>query len=83
MHKYVINKFIYWFMFNIHIIAVYDCGILNPPQYGMIDFIETTFGSIATYSCNVGFNLTGNSGKDYRVCIVDGWTGAEPSCEGI
>ena len=52
--------------------VVIDCGSLDDPDNGMISYIDTTFGSMVTYSCNIGYNLTGNSN---RLCTVEGWSG--------
>ncbi len=36
--------------------------------------------TVATYTCNPGFTLTGNS---TRTCGSDGvWSGSDPMCEG-
>ena len=38
----------------------------------------TTFGQTATYSCNTGYTLEGNS---TRTCQANGmWSGNEPTC---
>ena len=38
-----------------------------------------TSGTVATYSCEDGYELVG---EETRICLVDGtWTGAEPECE--
>ena len=42
---------------------------------------DTTFGSIATYVCDTGFNLIGDM---QRICQEnEDWSGSEPICEGI
>ena len=57
-----------------------DCGVLRNPVNGQVnDTNGTIFGQTATYSCNTGYNLVGNS---TRMCQADGlWTGSAPSCE--
>ena len=41
---------------------------------------ETEFGSVATYTCNTGFVLTGDG---MRTCEATGmWSGKEPKCAG-
>ena len=41
-------------------------------------YTNTTFGSVAVYSCAVGYRLAGNN---TRVCQPNGtWTGVAPSC---
>ena len=37
-------------------------------------------GTVATYDCNVGFEISGNT---MRTCQENGsWDGSEPTCEG-
>ena len=39
----------------------------------------STFGAMATYTCDEGFNLIGNS---TRLCQADGsWKGTDPTCQ--
>ena len=62
---------------------VADCGPLTPPANGGVDTPSgTTSGSIALYSCDEGWILTGSSSS---VCGCDGlWlTPAPPTCEGV
>lgn len=55
-----------------------DCGFLLPPLNGNVEFSETTFQSVAMYSCDQGFALVGNF---IRICLVNGrWSGEEPVC---
>ena len=56
-----------------------DCGVLGDPDNGQVDTSDgTTLESIATYTCNDGFCLEGDS---MRVCQPDGtWSGDEPTC---
>lgn len=56
-----------------------DCGKLNPPQYGQVDFQSTSFQSRAIYSCFNGFQLIG---ERTRICQADGqWSGEAPICQ--
>ena len=55
------------------------CDPLDPPCAGSISAPNTTVGSIATYSCDLGFYLTGDV---TRTCQSDGyWSGSMPCCE--
>ena len=63
--------------------SVYDCGPLNNPNNGTVNFTLTTFGAIAVFSCDKGFNLTGNNGENYRECLFGGWDGEDPICESM
>ena len=56
-----------------------DCGALMAPTNGDVAAMATTFGSIATYFCNDGFDLVG--GDSSRSCQADGtWSGNAPMC---
>ena len=55
------------------------CEYLDDPRYGEVRQSGTKVGSIATYSCNRGFKLVGDS---KRRCQYDGkWSGEEPVCK--
>ena len=62
--------------------AVVDCGNLTNPANGqVVHTAGTTFGQNATYSCNTGYNLAGDS---TRTCQATGvWSGSAPTCQGI
>ena len=61
-----------------YICTVVDCGVTTLPL-GQVSVTSTTFGSVATYSCATGYDL---SGPDTRVCQDDGtWSGIELTCE--
>ena len=63
------------------VLIVDGCGSLSPPENGMVDASITTVGSVATYSCNNGFLISGDS---QRNCQIDGfWSGSAPMCSGI
>ncbi|XP_052808433.1 E-selectin-like isoform X2 [Mya arenaria] len=58
-----------------------DCGSLSNPANGQVSFLATTEGSTATYSCNSGFMLVGDS---TRTCEASGvWNGSEPTCQQV
>ena len=59
-----------------------DCGNLTDPSNGQVNLTAgTTFGENATYSCNTGYNLVGDS---TRTCQATGnWSGSEPTCQGM
>ena len=59
--------------------AVVDCGSLQDPENGMVTVTETTFGSIASYSCSGSNYLL--MGAAERTCQADGmWSGSVPIC---
>ena len=63
-----------------HCLTVVDCGILTNPVYGKVSHTAgTTFKRAATYSCNPGYNLIGDS---TRMCQATGvWSGSIPTCQ--
>jgi len=58
-----------------------ECTTLNNPSNGMVSIdISSYTTKLATYSCNSGFALQGNT---YRFCIKNSyWSGVAPKCEG-
>ena len=61
-----------------YILLYTDCGFLTAPPNGSTLLSNTTFGSIASYSCDTGYNLIGSSTV---VCQADGeWSGEIPVC---
>ena len=54
------------------------CPTLPVPVSGTIDFDDITIGSVASYSCDEGFELVGST---TRTCQSDGtWSGNDPQC---
>ena len=64
------------------ILTAVDCGSLTDPGNGSVTLtVGTTSGQTATYSCNTGYNLVGDS---TRTCQATGnWSGSAPTCQGI
>ena len=55
-----------------------DCGDLDDPAFGSVRLSGTSVGSIAGYSCSVGYQLDGGA---TRVCQPNGeWSGSAPIC---
>ena len=55
------------------------CPELTNPENGQVDISGITENSIATYSCDSGYTL---SGPFTRMCRADGvWSESEPSCQ--
>ena len=59
-----------------------DCGTLTDPANGQVNHTAgTTFGQTASYSCDTGYNLMGDS---TRTCQATGiWSGSDPTCQGL
>ena len=64
------------------ILTTVDCGPLTDPANGQVDHTYgTTVEQNATYSCNTGYNLVGDS---IRTCQATGnWSGGAPTCQGV
>ena len=62
--------------------TVVDCGTETNPDNGQVIRANgTTFRQTATYSCNTGYNLVGDS---TRMCQATGvWFGSAPTCQGM
>ena len=59
--------------------TVVDCGELDNPNNGQVSLDGIIFGSIATYTCDTGFNLIGDM---ERICQANGnWSESEPVCQ--
>lgn len=53
---------------------------LTPPTNGSVDRTTGTTGEVATYTCNLGYQL---AGEPTRTCQTNGvWSGSAPSCPG-
>ena len=59
-----------------------DCGSLPDPANGQVSHTAgTTLGLTATYSCNTGYNLVGDT---TRTCEANGmWSGKAPICQSM
>ena len=59
-----------------------DPNDLSDPENGMVTFDSISLGSVATYTCNQAYNL---SGLATRTCVRIGantvWSGQAPTCE--
>ena len=64
------------------ILTAVDCGTLTDPANGSVNHTAgTSLGLTATYSCDTGYNLVGDS---TRTCQAAGvWSGSEPTCQGV
>ena len=61
-----------------YVFIVVDCGLLVAPVFGEVNITDTTFGSLANYSCQRGYNINGTS---MRVCEDTGqWSHSMPQC---
>ena len=69
------------YVYSFFYIAV-NCGTLTNPTNGrVIHTGGTTFGQTATYSCNTGYDLVGDSVRTCQATRV--WSGSAPACQGI
>ena len=66
---------------SVHFSLVVSCGSLSAPTDGTIQISEVTFGALANFVCDEGFNLIGSSS---RQCQANGnWSGNDTSCESM
>ena len=79
MHYYPISYVYLYVYFD----TAFDCGPLPSINGGAVEYSqETTFESVATYTCDAGFELVGG-GMETRTCTETGeWSGDEPTCQG-
>ena len=66
--------------YGLFLCTVVDCGNPGIPMNGSteLETMTTTFGSIATHTCNTGFTLIG---ADRRECLDSGnWSRPLPIC---
>ena len=68
-------------LYSVSISTAVDCGPLTNPNNGEVNLSSgTTFGIVATFSCNTGYRL---SHQQVVKCGADGmWSPASPSCLG-
>ncbi len=60
------------------VLAEIECSVLPAPDGGSVRLSGLIVGSTATYQCNTGYVLEGES---VRICQEDGtWSGVEPTC---
>ena len=65
---------------NIYIVI--DCGDPGIPNNGVTTGTSTTFGSVVTHACDVGFKLVGENSLTC-ICLESGnWSAPLPVCEG-
>lgn len=60
------------------------CEILEDPNNGNVTFNDTGIGSVAIYSCGLGFTLQGSANRTCQQQNPDAnvtWSGSAPTCE--
>ena len=68
------------FIIFIYNVAV-QCNALSDPDNGAVNTTGTKVGDSATYSCDSGYELRGNTTV---TCHLNGdWSESPPICEGI
>ena len=56
-----------------------ECSTLQDPDHGSVTFDSLEYQSVATYSCDKGFVL---SGQEQGTCQASGkWTALAPTCQ--
>ena len=71
-----------WYHDVFLVLTAVDCSTLSNPTNGQVSHTgRTIYRQTATYSCDTGYNLVGNSN---RTCEATGvWSGSEPICQGM
>ena len=57
------------------------CQLLDDPGDGQVTLEGVSVGSEAVYSCDVGFQLIGESRRTCLLSRRGAWSGTEPSCQ--
>lgn len=58
--------------------TIADCGQPNNTANGNFSVLNgTTYGAKATYTCNIGYNMTGSA---VLACGMNGWNASAPVC---
>ena len=61
--------------------AATDCGDPGTLTSGQRNLSNTTYNSVVTYTCDVGYTLQGSNSS---TCQANGqWTGSVPQCNGM
>ena len=76
--KYEVTYMEYMYL----LLTVVNCGTLSNPANGQVNHTAgTTLGQTATYSCNTGYNMVGNSNRTCQA--TGGWSGSVPACQSM
>ena len=76
VHTYIHWQLVFFSATSFH--PVVTCELLSAPSNGQLSLPLLVFDSVATYTCNEGYQLTGNM---KRTCLDTGlWSGFEPAC---
>ena len=60
------------------LILLLDCDVLDAPVRGSVAYTGTTYGNVATYSCDRNYEIRG---VVTRECLSDGqWSAVTPDC---
>ena len=76
------------FVYTLIFTEVIACPSLAPPANGTLTFTPGAhnsnigLGSVATYSCNLGYVLVGQSTRECLTANGGAWSGNQPTCEG-
>ena len=67
-----------WCVIGLFVAGV-ECPNLERPRFGRVVMTGISFGSTATYSCQIGYRLVG---EPTRTCQANGqWSGVAPVCK--
>ena len=57
-----------------------DCGYPISMADGHVSAQATTYGSVASYSCNTGYNMNGTATRTCEAEAGGTWNGSVPTC---
>ncbi|KAH3700423.1 hypothetical protein DPMN_075399 [Dreissena polymorpha] len=57
--------------------TIIRCSNLTDPVNGRVTYPDNTYSSIATFTCNEGYGMNGDS---QRTCGLIGWNSTSPTC---
>ena len=68
-------------VYGMNLAIMDNCGGICDPDNGTVLISSSTEGGVATYFCDDGYELEGNTSRE---CLPDGqWSGNEAVCKGI
>ena len=83
LHVYLTTcaiAFYYVIYYSVLAYSAVDCGDPGTPTNGQRSLSSTTYNSVVTYTCDVGYTLQGSNSKK---CLYTGqWKGSVPLCIG-
>ena len=64
--------------FHLFVLKFLDCGNITGPADGKVEYDSSVFNSVANFSCNTGYNLTGETTATCTNTSM--WSASAPNC---